>query len=467
MKQYLEKMDTTEKKFFFSVIAIGFLSLLIPAFKQFNHDEFEHIHCIWYIANGFLPFQDFFQNHNPLYWYLLKPFYAITKDSVYFVILVRYLNYFFLTGGILITHLISFHVTKSRMTAWITTLLLFSFQLFFRTGIEIRPDVPQVFFGLLAVYCFFLFLKSNKNRDLIFCGVSISISFLFLQKAVFLVMALGIIVLFLLIKKRIHIMPFFIFCFSALFPLFIFFLFLYQSDLITDYYITNILVNANRIITFSPFHTLHSYLEKDFLFYLLILIATWRFLKYRNLDKELRYLLFMGWFLFGSLFFVNRPHAQNFMQLIPLLSIICGVFLNSIIKEKNLRKRTITLMIIIILLPPISQIARLAKKNNLKELNIINFVLKNTDTTDYVYDGDIKFNLFRQDLHYFWYSVDKGKLLDSYNRVTNNRYGDYNIYSLIKAKKPKIISDFELDVTHKSIAEFYEKTDYKHIYIRN
>lgn len=469
----MEETFTKSRKYFkfliISIISIFLLSLLLPFLKKINHDEFEHIHSAWYIANGYLPFKDFFQNHNPLFWFMLVPAINIAGETIHAVIIIRYFNYIFTIGSIFISYLIAVKSTQSKEVGLLTVFLLFSFQLFYRVGIEIRPDVPQVFFGMLSIYFLICFIQSNKNKYIIFCGLCLSISFLFLQKAVFLIFILSLIVLLSLIKKNISFKAAVCYCFSAFFPLFLFFIYLYITDSYMDYYITNICVNVNRIISFSPFRTLNIYLGKDFLYYIIILLTLSSAVKRKwyNDNEELKIILYIGITLFATLFLVSRPHAQNFMQQIPMFCILSAYYLKNVFRERKLNEKTMIAILAILLINPIAQITKTIKKNNLQQLNAVSFVLENTTKKNCVYDGNIKFNLFRKDLHYFWYSVNKGKLLDSYNLVTNNKYKDYNIYEFIKKKKPKIISDFAISVDTKFISEQYKETEFEHIYIKN
>ena len=42
-----------------------------------NGDNVEHLHSSWLIWQGYVPYRDFFQHHNPLTWYLAAPFVAL------------------------------------------------------------------------------------------------------------------------------------------------------------------------------------------------------------------------------------------------------------------------------------------------------------------------------------------------------------------------------------------------------
>ena len=86
--------------------------------------------------------------------------------------------------------------------------------------------------------------------------------------------------------------------------------------------------------------------------------------------------------------------------------------------------------------------------------------------SDVIYDGDIQYNIFRKDLHYFWYLFGKKRLLNNYNKITGNRYGDYDIYELVREKKPKFISLIHLEMKKEDLSRFYKETKFKDLYLR-
>ena len=45
-------------------------------------DELEHLHATWCVAQGQLPYRDFFEHHTPLLYYLLAPIAALLKPEL-------------------------------------------------------------------------------------------------------------------------------------------------------------------------------------------------------------------------------------------------------------------------------------------------------------------------------------------------------------------------------------------------
>jgi len=64
-------------------LALGHLGLLCAwaAQVRVDSDEVEHLHVSWLVAQGLTPYRDFWQNHSPLFWYLLAPAVAAFQSA--------------------------------------------------------------------------------------------------------------------------------------------------------------------------------------------------------------------------------------------------------------------------------------------------------------------------------------------------------------------------------------------------
>jgi hypothetical protein len=112
-----------------------------------------------------------------------------------------------------------------------------------------------------------------------------------------------------------------------------------------------------------------------------------------------------------------------------------------------------------------------------KQIKKTDYILKITNKDDYVLDSLVHFNsfkLFRKDTDFFW--VNLWDLIPAYRKFENYRF---NIYELIKNKKPKVIDIPSLEcctffkqslskITKKIIEKNYKKSKYyNNILIRN
>ena len=71
--------------------------------RQFDPDEFEHMHAAFSIASGMVPYRDFFEHHPPLFWLLLQPLFYFFHDPIQQLIAVRVLMMVITIGTLAVT----------------------------------------------------------------------------------------------------------------------------------------------------------------------------------------------------------------------------------------------------------------------------------------------------------------------------------------------------------------------------
>lgn len=153
-------------------------------------DTLEHLRASFFIGSGLLPYKDFFEHHNPLLWFMLSPLTKMLYGNLVIVPLVRslaLLGYFFC---IYLIYLINAKFIYGKKAALISTFVLISLPIWFDI-INIRPDIFMMLCFLGALYLFYSYLENKKLLKLIVCYTLISISFLFLQKVLFLIFGFG------------------------------------------------------------------------------------------------------------------------------------------------------------------------------------------------------------------------------------------------------------------------------------
>lgn len=163
---------------------------------------------------------------------------------------------------------------------------------------------------------------------------------------------------------------------------------------------------------------------------------------------------------------IPRPFKQNFLLPLALLCIPAAWGLKLLCFRFRWGYLQKIRLLSVIIIAPFLILTVMIFLPNRPQMQRIQYVLEHSAETDLVYDGDIKFNVFRPDLHYMWYGLGRGKEFDAYNRVTNNQYGDYDICQLIRQKRPKFISNFFLDIHHCGLQNLYRPTPYTNLYIR-
>ena len=85
-----QKYSTKEYLHFLSSFVSCTIVLYIIAFSAWtifytetgNGDNVEHIHSTWLVAQGKVPYRDFFQHHNPLVWYIFAPIFKMLPNVI-------------------------------------------------------------------------------------------------------------------------------------------------------------------------------------------------------------------------------------------------------------------------------------------------------------------------------------------------------------------------------------------------
>ncbi|MBW2045878.1 MAG: glycosyltransferase family 39 protein [Deltaproteobacteria bacterium] len=467
---------------FLIIVLFSTLTLSISVNKKFAADELEHVHSAWYIENNHVPYSDFFEHHHPLLWYLILPFLLLFDYSAKTLIAMR-LMIFILTAGIgFFTYLITKKITKSTEAGFTSVILLLSVVVFIKRAVEIRPDVPQVFLGLASIYYLLIFFQSKENKYMIFGGLSLAVSFLFLQKAIFLLIAYLFIFVFKLFRRELPIKSVFYFniCFSL--PVLFFLGYLIISGSFNEYIAANWILNKPFLGISSPLAILEKtgiLTDVNTLFWLFSAVSILWILFSKKTNGDLRAIAFVGLVLFSSIFFFecSYVYTQYLMPAIPLLSIAIAYFLKISCDRLNISVIGKIVVIIIFIFIPLYQMVHLGsgkikRKTWIHQLTVITFVIQSSDDSDLIYACSPTVNLFRHDLRYLWFypisfqnSIKRaGERI--YNILIRDKNEDYDICELIKDRKPKFITKCGIKDCP-SLKGLYSSTAYRNLYIRN
>ncbi|NMC36087.1 hypothetical protein GYA49_03495 [Candidatus Beckwithbacteria bacterium] len=506
-----------------AILILSFIVLFLIAclfvlslFRYFNHDGFEHIHTTWYLTQGKVPYKDFYQHHNPLFWYLLYPIVFLLQNNSFILISARVLMWLLAVGIGITTYFLCFKVSRQKILSLFSVLLLLACPFFLGSAIEIRPDVPQVLFGLTSIYFLLDFFDKNSKKSLTISSFFVSFSFLFLQKTIFLLTAYAFLFMYEFLRKKIAIKQIVFFVLVFLIPQFIFILWLYINNALPDYILTSWQMNVARKDSVSPFWIVKSIY--GLAFFGSCIISSLGILSIKIFTQTQKKLAFLSLTLLASVFIVPYAYLQYFLFSIPLLiinlALFSAYFLKKIQNIFNIHIVFILILgsIVLFFIHPYLQETKLfalvffifaciamylikpkamytyaalsicltlyfcptylhyshlwkQNKTNIKQRKIIDLVVKNTKPEDMVYDGNINYNLFRPDLHYFWYSIKENRGLGTYNRLTNNKYGNFNLCSLIENQKPAVISGFGYNIDQCGLKKYYQKIITKKDYV--
>lgn len=433
------------------IVVSGFI-----CFKQsFDHDEFEAIHTAWKLLKGQIIYIDFFQQKPPFFHLTMIPLIKIFGDSIKTIFACKIYCYVLFLGIIFTSCLISKYVFKSK-TVMLTAVMILSCTFFTDKLTEVRPDTLYIFLIMIS----FVFLYKNikiKRSSLLMSAFFAGLSFAVLPKAVFHIIIIGAILFFRFVLKKISLKDIFLYfltMFLAVVPFFIYFF--SKSISIEDYWFFNFTVNYNLLMAFSPLTNMKLLLGNNIFLFVFALIGLFLLKGYRQ--KEIGFAALM---LFLSVLLIKVPNKQYYVTSIPFVAMIAS---NAIKKVRIFNKAEFLILIFLLLYPVKYFYGQINSADVMYKLERIKFVLDNTQCYDKVYDGSIDFNIFRDDVDYFWFSIRPSGAAESYRKL---RPREYDIYSIIEEQKPKIIYTKRLSFINEYIINHYNKTQYHGILIRN
>ena len=135
------------------VVALGGLALQalrLALHKAFSIDEFQYAHAAWLVAQGQVPYRDFFEVHFPLVYQLLAPLFAVLGDDPRNVLALRVAMLVPLAGACAAVAVLNRR--EGRVAALLAPVLLLALPPFVRFATEVRPDALAIalFLGALA-----------------------------------------------------------------------------------------------------------------------------------------------------------------------------------------------------------------------------------------------------------------------------------------------------------------------------
>lgn len=435
---------------------MGLLSLQ----RKFVHDEFEAIKSAWKLFSGERIYVDFFQHHHPFLYYLLAPLFSLFGESTTVTLAARLVILLFAFATFLTTYKLA-RLLFNKHVAAVSVLFLFSATMFVDKVIEVRPDIPQTSFGLISIFLLFTYFSSGRLQHLIVSALALGIAFLFLQKILFLAFFLHALLAWRIVKRQLKPMalPIFSSVFFGTWASYCVYLLL--TDQFSQYFFFNFDFNFAKLDQ-------HHYQTEELIKHVttkyngIVLVFLIFFPWTLKNQEQWQFALLAGALLITAALY-RTQYAQYYLYIIPLLAILAARGWEFLIK----RQPVIALIALAIFLAGSSAvyINDIIKRQNDWQMELIDYVYNQTSEKDCVYDGNIMFNLFRNDLDFFWFSVGGGNGLDKYRRLKGY---DYDVYSLIDKFKPKLISDYGIgNLHHPVIRDHYIQSDrYKDLYVR-
>lgn len=424
---WTDKVDLTFLCLFIATV----VCLLIATFSKGNGwDEREHLYSTIQILNRQIPYRDFFQHHHPLLWYAFSPIAYFFQESANII----YASRIFILGFNILTCVFVYKISRlcllSRWISICSVVLYVTNDIILTKGIDFRPDNPMITMFIGGVYYLLKYIKYQKQSALSVSFLFFILSFLFLQKAVFLLFPVGLVCLWFLIKKQISLKHFCVACICPMLLSCLFVIVLLLNNSLKDYFELNWLLNM-EMGKHEPFSV---NLNEKSIFIVFgcvcAVIAFWL----KEINSLARIFSFVFLCFCIELLIIPTPWEQYWLPVYSFLGIIATYVLFHQF-SKNIFKIIILLISVPIIMNTFYTDGFSSKlKQNAK---LAEYILKHTSKTDYVLD-EHSFNIQRQNISgYYWFARFNVALLDIrlYNRHPQPKLND-----LLKIYKPIFIT---------------------------
>jgi len=441
----------------------------IAFIKPFRPDEIEHVHAAWRVANGRVPYLDFFEHHHPLLWYMLAGLLRLVGESGATVLIFRLIFYLLALATLGVTWGLALRVTRSRSVAWLSALLLVSTTSFLEASIMVRPDVPMMLFVALSVLFFVRAIEGRRRVDAVVSGVAAGVAIAFLQKAVFLLIAFAALAAVRRVRSGRWVPGATVAWFGAGLGVTMVAAggYLAAIGAMRDYFWTTWLFNVMVTAELPRFPTTGSGLVVNAPFWCLACggagVLLWR----QWAEDALTTVAVIACAILGCLIVTRALRLHYLLQSLPLLAVVAAWALHGVFERLALASRQRFAAVFLLALAPVVGRVLSIKSTNWPQQAAIDYVLTHSGPHDPMHDPALQFNLFRPDLHYFGdLPTDQRRVVGWYRRVAGARFAGYDACALIDVKRPRFVSDAEGQLETCGLSRRYRKTLFAGLYER-
>lgn len=406
IEQQLIEFDSSALIRVLKILSVAALLVILYAFVFSGFqvvDEFEHLHAAWLVSIGKVPYRDFFEHHNPLLWYLSAPIVSAFYDDAIIFYVMRGISFF----CSLLTLWYIYHIAlffTNRAGAWVAVALTLCNLITIYNFSQFRPDNYMNLCFIMGVYYLFHTLKTPQTKFLVYSFLSFTFSALFLQKISLLLVVVEGILIYLLFKRKIAFKSATIAALPAIGILFAFMYLLYVSDALLEYIELNI--NFNRAMV--------SYFERGAFWYPnlfltvyggALLAALFLFNK-ENIYFKILAILYVSEFIMRGFYFA--PHPNYYTLLTMLSALVLSALVRQLIPRHKISSIIIVIGMFLYLGTLFNMVDRVSSRHNsLMHYALSSYVHKNSEPTDLLMNGyDKNFNIYRQDVSYYWFGLD-------------------------------------------------------------
>lgn len=453
-------------------------ALLIPTLSlrhEIYSDEIEHVHASWLVSCGQRPFTDFFEHHHPLLWYLLALVLPLTSQTAATLLTLRLLVLLPLAAIVVLGFRLARLGSPSPRAAWLSAALLASMSEFVRVAIQVRPDVPQTLCVLAGVLLLPGALDSRSRGRALAAGGLLGLGFLFsLKTALPIAVVMGALG-YRCWRQRLPWTLAGVFLAGCLVPAAGYAAYLFSSGGLRDYWVANWALNAAVTGHKARVRPLQSPVFVNVGFWLAAVSGVVWAAARRTAPAGARWAALVGGGVLCLLVASGRTESRSVVVTLPFLAVTAGFLLDELSRRLRLSPCSTALLLAALCAAPVVELVRAAGTDNRAQLARIDFVLARTPPGEPVYDANGEFNLFRPDLHYFWFFVGPGRNMPMDAEVGRRQRaylvsrlgpGSYDPCALVGQARPRIVSTHRIDLAACGLAAAYRPTPHPGIFER-
>ncbi|MBZ0274415.1 hypothetical protein K8I61_20455 [bacterium] len=151
--------------------------------RKYNGDELQHAHAVYRVAQGDLPFRDFFEHHPPALYYASVPLYEIFARDPRTMTALRFLMLACVAATFAALFATAYRTTQSVALAGVAGIAFLWCTVVLDKGIEFRPDGPAT--ALIAWAIYFQATSGDTRRRSIVAALFWGLALTFTPKALF------------------------------------------------------------------------------------------------------------------------------------------------------------------------------------------------------------------------------------------------------------------------------------------
>lgn len=409
--------------------AFYFAVWTVCATETGNGDNVEHLHATWLVAQGGVPYRDFFQHHNPLLWYIFAPIVGHFSNLLRLLDFAHAVSLFagIMTFGIVYKICSRFFI--GGISALLSLLILCP-PYYYIYCFNYNPDTFMALMYAVGIYFLFSYWQEKKLYQLSLAFISFFLAFLFTQKILIPLAQLGLISLYVFYKQKTSLKNIGYALLLPIMCLLVFIGLLYHSEALELYWLSNYPFNIimQKYYGFKQI----SVVDHEMLYFAgcLAILSIVLFINKANLYFRIISILFVIELPLRCYYFSIAPY-----YLLPLMIYI--VCLNSVMIEK-LRQKHIEFLFIFIAVSiyyaHISTPKYLSTRGH--DRSFARFLDRNVTPCDYVlssYFGNQ--SIMNKDPYYYWAMFGHIDMAGEETGIMPHPQMD----KLVLAYKPKII----------------------------